>query len=150
MRINDPWAFTSHVGHNGCVCIGAKIPDWSIPKLYDDPHIIWWSPYYMVNKILGYIVKMANMALSSWFIYKSRSWNMCKHRYKHFSITGSKNRETGSYKTGNRRRCDVLHDIYQSEVIPDRKVYVYKVLKAFLKNRKYFRSKPEVGTCFLK
>ena len=91
---------------------------------------------------------MANMALPPWFIYKSRSWNICKHRYKHFSITGSKNRETGSYKTGNRRRCDVLHDIYQSEVIPDRKVYVYKVLKAFLKNRKYFRSKPEVGTCF--
>ena len=65
-----------------------------------------------------------------------------------FSITGSKNRETGSYKTVNRRRCDVLHDIYQSEVIPDRKVYVYKVLKAFLKNRKYFRSKPEADTCF--
>jgi hypothetical protein len=33
-------------------------------------------------------------------------------------------------------------------VIPDRKVYVNKGFKAFLKNRKYFQSKPEVGTHF--
>ena len=33
-------------------------------------------------------------------------------------------------------------------MIPDHKVYVNKGFKAFLKNRKYLRSKPEVGTYF--
>ena len=43
-----------------------------------------------------------------------------------------------------------LHDIQHPWGTPDRKIYVNKVLKAFLENRKCFESKPEVETHFFK